>query len=331
MKKGFVTSVIFHAIILIAVLIGLPKVKPFEIEPSEAITVDISTISDNTKLKAQAKAADKPAPKPAPKPSEAIEKTKPAPKVEEQKKLAKAEPTKADPPPPKPEAKPEPKPEPEPEPDPPKPEPKKTEPPPPDQLALNELLEADQKAIDDKRKEDERKKKAEEKKKKAAEAKALAEQKKADDAKKLEADKKKRKLDIAQLDQLLNKENDEAASTAEKKSTSGDPEKAEQDVQGDDSALEATISALVQRKFNKCWDKPPAAIDSGAEVVISWEMDRNGNVVGQPVVVGGRADQTYYDVTLRSAIAAVLGCQPYKELPKDKFEVWREFEWKFVP
>jgi outer membrane biosynthesis protein TonB len=327
MKKGFFTSVAFHVIILIAVLIGLPKVKPFEIDPSEAITVDISTISDSTKLKAQTKTPDKPAVKPAPKASEAIEKAKPAPKVEQEKKLAKAEPSKAEPPPPKPEP---PKPEPKPEPDPP-PEPKKVEPLPPDQDALNSLLEADQKAIDDKRKEDERKKKVEEKKKKAEEAKKLAEQKKADAAKKLEADKKKRKLDMAQLDKLLNKENEEAASTLEKKSTSGEPETAEQDVQGDDSALEATISALVQRKFEKCWDKPPAAIDSGAEVVLSWEMDRNGNVVGQPVVVAGRADQTFYDVTLRSAIAAVLGCQPYTELPKDKFEVWREFEWKFVP
>ncbi len=319
MKKGFVSSVIFHAIILIAVMIGLPKVKPFDIQPSEAITVDITNITDNTKLKAQTKTPDKPADKPAPKASETLDKPKPVDKVADKTKQA-AEPDKAEPPPPKPEPKPDPT-----------PPPKQADPPPPDQNALSDLLEADQKAIDEQRKQDEIKRKAEEKKKKAEEAKKLAEQKKADDAKKLEAEKKKRKLDMAQLDDLLNKENKDATQALQKKDTAGSPEQANQDVQGEDAALEATIAALVQKKFEKCWDKPPAAIDSGAEVVIGWQMDRNGNVVGQPVVVGGRTDQTFYDVTLRSAIAAVMACQPYSELPKDKFDVWREFEWKFVP
>jgi outer membrane biosynthesis protein TonB len=325
MKKGFFTSVAFHVIILIAVLFGMPKVKPFEIEPSEAITVDISEISDATKMKAQTKAENKPAPKPAPKESKVLDKTKPAPKVAEEKKLAATEPTKADPPPPKPEPKPEP-----PKPEPP-PEPKKVEPLPPDQDALNNLLEADQKAIDDKRKADELKKKADEKKKKIEEAKKLAEQKKADDAKKLEAEKKKRKLDMAQLDQLLNKENTDAASTLEKKDTSGDPEKAQQDVQGDSDKLQATLQALLQKRFNDCWSKPPAAIATGVTVTLAWKMDRSGNVIGQPTIVGGETDATYYDVTVRSAVSAVMGCQPYTELLKYDYEEWRDPEWTFVP
>ncbi len=325
MKKGFVTSVIFHVVILIAVLIGLPKVKPFEIEPSEAITVDISEISDTTKMKAQTKSEDKPAPKPAPKESKVIEKTKPAPKVADEKKLAATEPTKADPPPPKPEPKPEP-----PKPDPP-PEPKKVEPLPPDQNALNNLLEADQKAIDDKRKADELKKKADEKKKKIEEAKKLAEQKKADDAKKLEAEKKKRKLDMAQLDQLLNKENTDAASTLEQKDTSGDPEKAAQDVQGQDDSVSGTLLALMTKKLKECWDQPPGSIGSGAKVRMLWHMDKAGNVIDQPVAVEGTTTNTFYDVTERSARAAIMSCSPFDWLPKDKYDLWSESEIWFVP
>ena len=318
MKKGFFTSVAFHAIILIAILIGLPTVKPFEIEPSEAITVDISTISDTTKMKAQTKSPDKPADKPAPKASDAPDKVKPPEKVAPEKKLAAVEPAKADPPPPKPEPKPEP-----PKPDPP-PEPKKVEPPPPDQNALNNLLEADQKAIDDKRMADELKKKADEKKKKAEEAKALAEQKKADE-------KKKRKLDMAQLDQLLNKENKDAAQTLEKKDTSGTPEQAQQDVQGQDDSVSAQLGAKLRQKLKECWDQPQGSIGSGAKVKMLWHMDINGNVIDQPTAVEGTTTNTFYDVTERSARAAIMACSPFDWLPKDKFDLWSETDSWFVP
>jgi hypothetical protein len=333
MKKGFFTSVAFHAIILIAVLIGLPTVKPFVIEPSEAITVDISTIADTTKLKAQTKSPAKPAPKPAPKAAEAPDKVKPPEKVEAVKKLAAAEPAKADPPPPTPEPKPEP--------EPPPPEPKKTEPPPPDQNALNNLLEADQQAIDDKRKEDEQKKKAEDKKKKVAEAKALAEQKKADDAKKLADQKKKRKLDMAQLDALLNKENTDAAQTLEKKSTSGDPETAEQDVQGESDTLQANINAQIGAMIENCWIPPPSSRDTGVSATLIWHVDRDGKLSDAPQVYGGEGSDedgsqfnnptnTYYDAVLRAATGGIYGCD-FSRLPKKHYDKWKEMRFSFRP
>ncbi len=67
MKKSFFGSISFHAAIILAALLGIPATKPFEVQPVEAIQVDISKISDATKVKAQTKSDDKPAEKPKPK------------------------------------------------------------------------------------------------------------------------------------------------------------------------------------------------------------------------------------------------------------------------
>ena len=95
MKKSFLGSATFHGAIIIAALFGLPAAKVPDIIPPEAIQVDISNITDNTKVKAQTKSDDKPKDKPKPKASEAVEKVKPKEKVSEEKKVALKEPQKA--------------------------------------------------------------------------------------------------------------------------------------------------------------------------------------------------------------------------------------------
>ena len=50
-----------------------------------------------------------------------------------------------------------------------------------------------------------------------------------------------------------------------------------------------------------------------------------------PVVTDGTADNTFYDVTVRSARSAILKCSPFDWLPKDKFDLWKESEIDFVP
>ena len=178
MKKSALGSLSFHALIVLVALFGIPATKPFEIQPVEAIQVDISNITDNTKVKAQTKSDEKPVDKPKPKVSKSDVKTKPVEKVTEEKVVAVKEPAKVEPPP-KPEKKVEP----------PKPvEEKKVEDTPVDPDPLKQMLEAEDaqlKQAEEKKKKAEAKKlKVEEEKKKQEEADAKA---KADAKKKAEA------------------------------------------------------------------------------------------------------------------------------------------------
>ena len=173
MKKSFLGSATFHAAILLAALFGLPVAKMAEIIPPEAIQVDISNITDNTKVKAQTKSDEPPSEKPKPKASKAIEKVKPKEKVADEVKLAAKEPSKTEPPPEPP------KPEP-PKPKPPKLEPKVEPPPkkvedlPVDPDPLKAMLAAEEKKVEEEKKAEEKKQAAEKKKadKKLADKKA---------------------------------------------------------------------------------------------------------------------------------------------------------------
>ncbi len=319
MKKSILGSVSFHALILLLALFGIPATKPFEIQPVEAIQVDISNITDQTKVKAQTKSDEKTVDKPKPKVSKAVEKAKPQEKVTEEKKVAAKEPAKVEPPPPEPEKKVEP----------PKPvEEKKVEDTPIDPDPLKQMLEAEDaklKKVEEKKKKDEAKKlKAEEEKKKQEEADAKA---KADAKKKADAEKKKPKLDVAQLEELLNKENDEASAPVEKKDEAGTPEKATKDIQGADDAMSATIIDAMRQKLAECWSIPPSVRENKDVVTLQWKMSKDGRVVGQPIVIGGSGGIA----AQQAAISAVKSCEPYDWLPPDGYHLWREFEWNFEP
>ncbi len=327
MKKSALASVSCHALILLVALFGIPATKPFEIQPVEAIQVDISNITDNTKVKAQTKSDEKPVDKPKPKVSKSEEKAKPVEKVTEEKKVAAKEPAKVEPPPPEPEKKVEP----------PKPvEEKKVEDKPVDPDPLQQMLEAEdaqlKQADEQKKKDEEKKKKAEAKKQKAEEEKKKQEvadaKAKADAKKKADAEKKlASKLDVAQLDDLLNKENTEASAPVEKKDEAGTPEKATKDIQGADEAMSATIIDAMRQKLAECWSIPPSVRESKDVVTLQWKMSKEGRVVGQPVVIGGSGGIA----AQQAAISAVKACEPYDWLPPEGYHLWREFEWNFEP
>jgi TolA protein len=333
MKKSLLGSVSLHALIVLVALFSVQTANPFELKPVEAIQVDISKITDSTKVKAQSKSAEKPVEKPKAKASQAVEKVKPQEKVTEEKKLAAKEPAKAEPPPePK---KPEPK-KPEPEkPEPKKPEPKKVEDTPINPDPLRQMLEAEEAELKlaevQKKKDEAKKKKAEDEKlKKEAEAKekAVADAKaKADAKKKLDAEKKAKKLDVAQLEELLNKETEESSAPVEKKDEAGTPEKAEKDIQGNDEAMSATIIDGLRQRFSECWDVPPSVRESKETVDLKWSMTKSGKVVSQPVVIGGNGG----GVAQQAAIAAVMACSPYDWLPAERYDLWKEIEWTFAP
>jgi len=124
MRSSFLFSLSLHAGVVLAGMVALPQTETFEVDKVESMPVDLVTVDEFNKLKAQTKA---PEPEKEPEPQKAEPKpAEPAP-APEPKEVAAL--------PPKPEPEPEPAP-PEPEPAPkakpePKPEPKAKAAPPP--------------------------------------------------------------------------------------------------------------------------------------------------------------------------------------------------------
>jgi colicin import membrane protein len=294
MKLGLSASLLMHAAILAAALVVLPNAR-HEADPVEAITVDISNIADTNKLSATAKDAPEKVEKPAPKKAEIVKKTDESLKVAEKEVLTAKE-AKA-PPPPEPETKPA--------------EAKKEEPPPPDADALASLV-----------------KKTEEPKKEEKPKPAKKPEKK--------PEKKPPKLDTAKLeellntDALLNKENEEKSTNASEAVTDGQPAKGQRDLQGKDEGLSATAIAAFVQRIRECWVIPPGAREANITVKVRIQMNEDGTIAGEPVVMNGPGD-FLFDTTARSTVAAILGCQNYDFLPKDKYDVWKDLVLNFNP
>jgi outer membrane biosynthesis protein TonB len=314
MKRSAIASVSLHALIIAAALFGLPGVAPPEIKPVEAIQVDISNITDETKLKAQSTVEEQLPEKPQPKASEAEKNTKPLENVAEEKKYAAVDPTPQEP---------EPQPEPEPEAEP------KAEEPLLDSDPLKQIIEEEQKKADEiKKLEEEKKKKAEEKKKKEEEKKKKA----ADAQKKLEADMKKRKLDTNALEEMFkDTSSEQQTATLKKSEEAGTPEKGKNNVQGEDAELAATLIDALRQRLSECWTVPPGAREAQVQVKVRFNLARDGRVEGLPFVVGGGGGDALAAATAQSAISAVMECQAYDFLPKDRYDMWQEITVNFTP
>ena len=299
MKGSLTASLLFHAAILIAALMVLPNSALKEAKPVEAITVDISNIGDLTKTMAMAKDAETAPEKPKAKKAEVIKKADPKLKADKTE-ITAAKPS-------KPKTEPEPPPEPKPE--------KKVaetppEPPPLDSDPLKDLIKD---TITEKPPEKKAEKKPEKKK-----------------------EKKKEKLDVAKLedilnsDALVNKENEQKTTNASEATEDGAPAKGETDLQGTDDQLSATIlQALVQR-IRECWVVPPGAREASIIVKLRFALNPDGSIAGTPMVMNATQDPLY-DVTARSAVAAVMSCQNYDFLPQDKYDLWKDLIINFNP
>ncbi len=319
-----------HGAIVLAALFGLPAMKAPEVKPVEAIQVDISNISNETKVKAQSKSEEKPVAKPKPKASESIEKTKPKEKITEEKKVAAKEPVKqeeqkkVEPE----EKKQEPKKEPEK-----KPEPKKVEELPLDSDPLKQLLAAEEQKVEEQKKLEETRKKEEEKKQKAdvERKKADADKKAQDEKKKLDAEKKARKLDVAELEDLLNKENDESSAPTEKKPDSGTPDEGGKETAGDEAESKATFRDALQARVLECFNPPPAAKEEGVNITvpIDFTLNQDGSVKGRP-----KFEQTgdpLYDAVGAAAMSAIGDCAPYNFFPDGKYKGYARWILQFNP
>ena len=295
MRKSLITSLVLHGAILVAALVVLPSPDKFKVQPQDSIQVDISKISDESKRKATTKTAEKPVEKPAPKKAEVVKKVEPAPKVDEKVKLAVKEPV-AEPPPPEPK----------------KEEPKKEEPKPLDPDPLKDLL----KKVEEEPKPKEEVKKAE-----------VKPEKKPDEKK---PKKKKPELNTDDIAAFLNKTDDKKTAPQQPADVANAPVLGDEEIQGTDDALAATLADALRQKLAGCWSVPPGAREANITVKIRFFLTPDGRVTGLPEVLNGSGDPLFA-TTAQSAVSAVKECEPYDFFPADRYDLWKDNTINFNP
>jgi outer membrane biosynthesis protein TonB len=325
MRRGLAISLALHAAILIMALVVLPDPDEFKVKPQDAIQVDISQITDESKRKAtvKAEAPPKPVEKPKPKPVEVAKDVAPAPKVAEEIKTAAKE-AAAEPPPPEPPKKEVPK----------KAEvPKQEEPKPLDPDPLKDLIkdtvEEQPEPKPQEPKKAEEPKKEEPKKEQVRKAEVKPEPKPEKKAEK-KPEKKKPKLDTDEIAAFLNKTDEERTAPQKPSPETGTPEQAEANVQGADDALAATLVDALRQRLAECWSVPPGAREAKIVVKVRFSLNQDGSVAGMPQVLNDSGD-ALFGVTAQSAISAVMECQLYDFLPREKYSLWRDITINFNP
>ncbi len=316
MRYTLPISLILHLGILLAAIIVLPDPEEFRVTPQEALPVEIVNIEDVSKRVAMAKdAPEKPVEKPAPKIREPEPKPRPKPARE------------------KVEARPEPKPAPEPEPEP----VKKVEPAPaPDPADLKKLVE---KVAEP---EPEKAKPAPAPKPKTAarpapkprarpriirKLAALQKQKR----KKPQKKRKPRKDTIDEIAALLNKVDETPKARPPEALETGTPQHGSADMAGADAALSADLVDALRQKIESCWNVPAGVRDAeGLKVRIRFQMSPEGLITGGPEVLNSMGHPAF-DAAARSAVRAVLACQPYDFLPPEKYDAWKDIILNFDP
>jgi outer membrane biosynthesis protein TonB len=295
MRKSLITSLVLHGAILVAALVVLPDPDKYKVQPQDAIQVDISKITDESKRKATSKTAEKPIEKIAPKKAEVVKKVEPAPKVDEKVKTAVKEPV-AEPPPPAPKVE----------------EPKKEEPKPLDPDPLKDLL----KKVEEEPKPKEEVKKAEVKPVKKPEEK--------------KPKKKKPELNTDDIAAFLNKTDDEKTAPKQPADIAALPELGDAEVQGTDDAMAATLIDALRQKLAGCWSVPPGAREANITVKIRFFLTPDGSVSGYPEVLNGSGDPLFA-TTAQSAISAVMECQRYDFMPAERYDLWKDITVNFNP
>ena len=332
MYAGLAVSLGLHLAVLFWAFVSMQATPKLDVPDVPTIEAELITISEFTRLKQGDPNAKK---------LEA--KAKEKPKTKTAKKEA---------PKPKPELAPPPAQEPPPKSDPIADKIAALTPPPPSPEEVKKKLEAERKAAekkkaDDKAKADAKKKADEAKKKKAesekkrkaaAKKKAEAERKRKAAEKKRKAKKKKKKDFAVAMKALLDKtpEKRGAPRSATEPTNPTDytgPTAGER--QGSGTQLTAREEDLLKSRIDgqlrSCWRLPGGG--GGIEttiVVLSWRMNKDGSLNGQPKIVNRRNDPVF-NIAAEAAIRAVNCAAPFS-LPQDKFESWKTItDWKFDP
>jgi hypothetical protein len=102
---------------------------------------------------------------------------------------------------------------------------------------------------------------------------------------------------------------------------------------GGDAAM-AKLGSYIKTQIVSCWKIPPLI---GVEndkifVVMKLYLDQDGNVTKySPLNKGNIGNQKFFDIILKSAENAINTCSPIKNLPKDRYDEWKEIVLNFDP
>jgi outer membrane biosynthesis protein TonB len=93
-------------------------------------------------------------------------------------------------------------------------------------------------------------------------------------------------------------------------------------------------SSLVEplRRHLKTCSKLPAALSLSDNVAVKLrvQMSPDGRLAAEPVLIEGTASMKGVEL-MRGAVAALAACQPYVELPKERYGEWKVLDLSFTP
>lgn len=82
----------------------------------------------------------------------------------------------------------------------------------------------------------------------------------------------------------------------------------------------------------KNWTVMPGQVASNdIKIVVRFELDENGDVVGDPEVTSSGGDGSSLRALEGGARRAVMKSAPFDQLPKDKYDTWKVVELSFYP
>ncbi len=299
MKKSLATSFLLHVMVLLAGMIVLPSAKEYTVEKLESVPIDLVTISEFTKLRAQKK-DEKPEPEPEPpKPEKAEEKPEPEPEARPEPKpqpeIAALPPEPEAPRPPEPVAPEQPKPEARPEPEPaPAAKPQTAE------KKVEKATPAPRPRVKPRRP-------------------------------RRPPVKKRRKFDVDRIAALLNKVPDANSGrrSAGRETARLRPGEVDQS-RGTDALITMDERAALRAQIERCWN-PPIGVRDAQDLLVRLRirLKPDGSLESAPQIVNKGSSQ-YFQVAAESAMRAIRRCQPFT-MPPEKYRSWREIIVNFDP
>lgn len=297
MRWSLSISVVLHSALLLSAALALPDPEHYEVTEQPPIPVDIMSVEDFNRLRAQSVEAaevEQAAPVPVEKPPE----REPPPQQPEQEaeRLAAVE-QPSEPTPPEPEAAPEPEPEPEPAPveeAAPEPEPE------PEPAPVQEV------------------------------AYPLPQQKPTP-PRRPAPQPQQDQFDPDRIAALLDKSVEEDQAPPPQPEAAGTPDQADQaNATGSDDGLSLDERAYLISQIEPCWN-PPIGVSGADALLVRMKifLNQSGGVDGALEILN-TGTSTQFRAAAEAARRAVLRCQPY-DMPAEKFSSWREIILNFDP
>jgi hypothetical protein len=94
------------------------------------------------------------------------------------------------------------------------------------------------------------------------------------------------------------------------------------------SELSRLVAAL-RDQLKRCW-KPPVGIAGLPPVTVRFQLNHDGSLAGETVVLPVNSEKAQFQPAAESALRAVRNCTPLK-LPAARYDYWQEVEITFDP